>query len=332
MNGYSDFVRDILIRYYSNYLQGSAPAVPYSGGSRWVRLSRDPCASNGAGWVELDDSVFQNPGYAPVELTNPVWVDHPSLTTEKGYYWSYLNDDVIFAPATDPWNQRINQVGIWGHPTSTAADQFILGFELPNLQINYGESLTFKNESELVNGITTKHVTPVIQHMNGIAAQLEKADSGASSYVKIGTGGILNAGTATFPTLTSASVGLPITIMYVSLKEASHIDWLSLHPAIASAQGWNVKLNLNGADFEYVTYLGDTWLTNKTAHQFTPSSGTANIYTIGATMYTNDSFSGGTIPAFGGAVDNAPVVVLDGETPVIEANGIMVGYKASDPT
>lgn len=326
MNGYSDYVREIMTKFYANWLRGSAPANPWAGQDLYVRLSTTACTSVPTNFIEPSTGAQWNPGYEAVKLTAPFFSDQLSGTV--GSYMAYLINDVVFNPALDTWNQPINQVCLFRHETATSAEYFIGGFEIPETYLKAGESLTFKSVDPDVRGISVRHVTPNTQQMHGLSAIAQKTDT-AVGYPWTGWSEMLNWNDATFPpwAVNLGGTEAPMEKTIINLKNETHIDWLDTSPGSTQIQDWDYAYDLS--EMEYATWNGDFYFTNSYAIQFSLATATRAINTIASTGLTGGST---LLVHFGGPVENAPVQVLTGETPVIEARGLMVGNTASDKT
>ena len=300
------------------------PGNPWSTNNFWVRLSTTRCLDTGAGWTELDEGPAPpDPGYAPVDIgASPFTVRASNLIN---YTSVDLGDqDVNFPQATQYWD-KILQVGIWGHRTSTAANYFIGGFEIPGgLDIVSGESLSFKSNGKAADqkGIRVYHVTPIQEEANGINAGAEN-----SIYFNYNWGGFLNVKTSTYPTLTVNPSDVP-GYSFVAISEFVAPSWTE--ELATGLEYLNVPINTN--NFEIVKYSGEWLWKNKVALEYSPVDQERNIRSasVGAS-YTEPPTSFQNIFIAGGRVDSPPVVVAIGEIPVIEVGQLSVSTHSSDP-
>jgi len=330
MNGYSDVIKDLHVRYYCNYLQ-QTPPTNYQRGDYWLRLSKQKCLSGGQQWSELSAGPAPpSAGYEPIHLPQYLWKSNViAPPAGPGCLTIHFGSvDAVFPTALDNW-ETIQQVGIWGHETSTDPNYFFGGFEIsPGLNLTAGERLSFKN-----NGVADTEKAIRINHTSSGGAETA---SGVNTYAETSgtTSGfthtwieLLNDGASTYPTLRTDSTYIPMARIKMALSNSLWVSWVEPDPAISGSyiQNWVYSQDMDTTNFSLTDYnLPDPGghrllFRNEKVIVYSPATEIRYVNTIGLSM--TDSSSGNTRGWGGGLVDNAPVTVLTGETPIIEIHG-----------
>ena len=330
MNGYSDVIKDLHVRFYCNYLQETPPANIMDG-HYWIRLSTVNCLSGGQNWNELNvGPTPPSAGYAPVALpyTNSIKYSAIASPSGPGCFTIHFGEfDIVFPTALDNW-ESIRQVGIWGSETSTDPNYFFGGFELsPALNLSAGERLSFKNNgvADTAKAIRINHTSSGgAEAASGVNTAAETGDSGGTGY-DFRWSSVLNSSGATYPTLRSHSTFLPMEVINMSLSNDLWVDWLATDPAASYIQNWTTFQSIDTTNFsltatDFPAPAGHRLLfRNEKVLVFSPASQNQYINTIGVTL--TDISTVERRAWGGGLVDNAPVTVLTGETPIIEVHG-----------
>ena len=322
MNGYSDYIRELHVNFFCNYLQGTRLPNP-SAGSFFVRLSSNICFGNGAGWTELNPGpIPPSAGYQPVTLpANPFAT---SAIASTGYLITHLGEnDVVFPTALDFW-EPIRQVGIWGHPSATTPEYFIAGFEFSTpLNLQAGERLSFRNSGVLgdAKGLRIYHSSGTPTVARGVNTAAETSANLYDTWADV-----LNSGDSTYPKLRTAGDLLDVSVIKIRLSSDIWVDWMDPDPVGGATpiQDWDYENTLDISNFSLTQYAVPTddqrWLFRNTkVIVFSPA--TANRYISTMAVSLNNSSLSKVVPWGGGLVDGDPVTVTTGETPIIEING-----------
>ena len=325
MNGPSSFLSELYTEFYTNYLGGQPLGVPWEG--RWVRLSTKKCTADGVGWEELTSS-----GYTPFG-SSTMFFDQ-LVTSEIGQYVCPLDNDnnvltdIIFN-ATGQWDEVL-QVGVWGSPTSTLAEHFLMGFEIDPVVINAGERMIFKNVGigDKLRGIRFRIETELSHHSYGVNAY---GNSSSFSYNWVD---ILNMVSPNdFPALSTAiNPSSLVDRLRIAIRTPVTVSWLDGSPARSSVAGESyTEPYLNTFFFEYyneplLNYL--FVVRNIRNLTFSPSTADTTAASIGVNAVNLDDEESGW---GGGPIQNAPVGIELGDISVMLSGDFTFAMKPFIP-